>query len=260
MNPAPDARAKTSREEHCLHLLAALDSICLLEIGICYYLDNSFLLLLGRTILHILVQASQARAQLFAPSAPLVPVLTANILAVASHLLHAKPEAAARSARGYLYGGLLIVFEGQPGPISKWRLVLMDLLIFGLQLLILCVNYERRAQNKEKSISPSQQDVEAEEEGRRRSQDEVEDAGPGDAAGGIEMESLLPESGRTATRSPDTSSDDTFLTISLRSLRGSLDRGQAAAMQTSGAAESTGAMRLRALLARIARERAAANT
>ena len=45
--------------------------------------------------------------------------------------------------RGYLHGGLLIDFVGQEGPISKTKLVLLDILTLALQLLMLSVTLER---------------------------------------------------------------------------------------------------------------------
>lgn len=78
---------------------------------------------------------------------------------------------AGEGARGYLHGGLLIDFIGQKGPISKFSLVLLDLLIVGLQVVMLSVNGEvRRATMARKGITPTAavQDHDAEERGEIR--------------------------------------------------------------------------------------------
>lgn len=259
MNPATDAiRAKTTRRDHLTQLLASLDTLCFIEIAICYYCDNSLFLLCARAFVQVLIV--QARAELLATSAPLVPVLTANIISVAFHLLHASPTAASRSAHGYLHGGLIIVFEGQLGPISKSRLVLQDILISAIQLLILCISYERQVLSDTRKETPPQQDLEAEEEGRVGSQ-RRENEGAEDTGDGIEMQSLLTEAGRAPPPTTD-AADDLILTLNVRrSLTGSLDRSETATGEdSSNGPSSVGAMRLRALLTRFAAERTAANT
>lgn len=245
-------RTKTSRRDHLRSLLEALDTLCFLEIAICYYSDNSLFLLCARSFVQVLIV--QARAELLAASAPVVPVVTVNVISVALHLLHSRPEAASRSARGYLHGGLIIVFEGQLGPISKWSLILQDLLISAIQILIICIAFER--QDPKKETPP--QDLEAAEEGRVRAQESASEE-PEETTEGIEMQSLLPESGKTAPVSTVTQ-DDLILTLNIRrSLTGSMSRSQVSSEDdSSGGTASTGAMSLRALVSRIAAERAAA--
>ncbi len=59
------------------------------------------------------------------------------------HMLDPQPEAG-EASRGYLHGGILIDFVGQEGPISKSRLVVLDLLTLALQLLVLAAFLERQ--------------------------------------------------------------------------------------------------------------------
>ena len=84
--------------------------------------------------------------------------------------------------RGYIHGALLIDFVGELGPISKIRMVLLDLVIMALQFIILAVVLEREALKKgiEGSLGPATssteeepglggQDHDAEEQGIHRS-------------------------------------------------------------------------------------------
>ena len=84
--------------------------------------------------------------------------------------------------RGYIHGALLIDFVGEMGPISKIRMVLLDLVIMALQFVILAVVLEREALKKgmEGSLGPAAssteeetglggQDHDAEEQGVHRS-------------------------------------------------------------------------------------------
>lgn len=54
------------------------------------------------------------------------------------------PPAAGEDTRGYLHGGIFIDFVGQKSPVSKITLALLDILLLGLQLVILAVVLERR--------------------------------------------------------------------------------------------------------------------
>lgn len=249
-------RTKDRPSDRLKSLLEALDSLCFIEIAICYYSDNSLFLLCARSFVQVLIV--QARSELLAASAPLVPVTVVSALSLAFHLLHSRPEATSRSARGYLHGGLIIVFEGQLGPISKWSLILQDLIISALQVLILCISYEWQVLGSGKKETPPQ-DLEAAEEGRARAQENANEE-PEESSEGIELQSLLPDSGKTAPSSA-APQDDLVLTLNLRrSLTRAMSRSQNSLTEESVADTApTGAMTLRALVSRIAAERAAAN-
>ena len=120
----------------------------------------------------------------------LPPLLSANIFCIILHLWF-HPASAGEATRGYLHGGLLMDFIGQAGPSSKIHLVLLDLLVLALQLTHMSA-YMLKNRLKENATSnvqattstqsapASRQDIDAEERGVIRS-DEQQD---------IEMESL----------------------------------------------------------------------
>ena len=88
--------------------------------------------------------------------------------------------------RGYLHGGALTDFVGVKGPISKTKLVGMDLLVWALQIICLALVMERKgirsgsnARGEYDTVRTAVvQDIDAEEQGRRRSAetDGVEEA------------------------------------------------------------------------------------
>jgi hypothetical protein len=59
------------------------------------------------------------------------------------HLI-CKAPSASEEPRGYLHGGLVIDFIGQQGPTSKWKLLLLDVCIFVMQLVMVSVTVKRR--------------------------------------------------------------------------------------------------------------------
>ena len=96
--------------------------------------------------------------------------------------------------RGYIHGALLIDFVGELGPISRFRLVLLDIVVTILQFVILAIILEREGLKKdmEGSLGPAPtttleetdlagQDLDAEEQGLHRS---------AMLAGDIELQSL----------------------------------------------------------------------
>ena len=98
----------------------------------------------------------------------------------------ARPEAG-EATRGYLHGSLLTNFVGELGPISRWRMLLVDIFIALLQVVMLGVILERRGLKNAidnrvpgvrgpglvSSALPLSQDLDAEEQGIRRSQDDL---------------------------------------------------------------------------------------
>ena len=102
--------------------------------------------------------------------------------------------------RGYLHGGLLIDFVGQQGPISKVKLVLLDIMTLVFQLCILSVTVERKALKVEiegggtgtrlttETTTTFGQDHDSEERGVLRSSNTNTSAG----VSGIELQELLP--------------------------------------------------------------------
>lgn len=70
-------------------------------------------------------------------------IFSTNLLCLILHVLFS-PPAAGEATRGYLHGGILIDFVGQESPVSRIRLVSLDMLTCALQLVILAVVLERR--------------------------------------------------------------------------------------------------------------------
>ena len=251
-------RAKDTTVDHLDNLLRALDTSIFLQLAIAYVFDNLSLLLLLRAVTQVLYV--QFRPGPLSHTTQLAPTLSSTLICIVTHILHARPEATARSARGYIHGGLIVEFVGELGPIAKWRLLVQDVLVCGLQLLMLAIGYERQVLSQDKK-EETPQDIEAEEAGVRRSQDGATDA-HGETEQGIEMQSLLPQgSGRTRATAAD-AQDDLVLTLDIRrSLQGLLKRNknsQAATAEGSSASDRT--ERLSALLGRIAADRTAAGT
>jgi hypothetical protein len=107
-------------------------------------------------------------------------IFGSNILCFLLHLLCARPEAG-EATRGYLHGGMIIDFVGQKGPISKLRLLTLDLVVLTLQLVMLSVHIKRQVLKSASSTvdrstpdaevtAPSIRDHDLEERGLRRSE------------------------------------------------------------------------------------------
>lgn len=118
------------------------------------------------------------------------------------HYIFALPQAG-ESTRGYLHGGILIDFVGQRPPTWTLGLLLFDLIIWGIQCLMLAVHEEREVLRKQVNPSLGQaagaqadpaaaataetttQDLDAEERGVLREDADVVETGEG-----IEMQPL----------------------------------------------------------------------
>lgn len=112
------------------------------------------------------------------------PILGSNLLCLALHIWLSAP-AAGEATRGYLHGGLAMDFIGQLGPTSKLHLVSLDLFLLALQLVMLPASIQRRklrdaataveavgAAVSTNAAATSRQDLDSEERGVRRSQEE----------------------------------------------------------------------------------------
>lgn len=236
-------------------LLRLLDAVIFLQLGALYLQDNLTLFLFLRAV-------SQALHN--PPAVQLPPVILINVLCFATHLLSARPEAKGWASRGYLHGGLIIDFVGEPGPVSKWRLVSMDLLIFGLQLVVLVVGNEKlKAAGDPAAQEPHEasdtQDLEAAEEGRvtssTRPLTETED--------GIELQSLLPEGsghGDSHGNKPANSDpEEDIIELDMRrGLKTLLRRSRTSAATSTSTDTTQGSAGIAEILSRIAAARARA--
>lgn len=154
-----------------------------------------------------------------------------NLLCVLLHILYDAPSAG-EATRGYLHGGLPMDFIGQRGPSSKVLLLLLDLLVLSLQLVHLSAHITRQRlkgdgigaainvttpSGRQYAAAPtataqSRQDLDAEERGVRRSDEQARNEE-------IEMQNLTSAGTATAsstsqqrgTESEDTSERDSLL-------------------------------------------------
>lgn len=129
-------------------------------------------------------------------------IFVPSTLCILAHILFALPEAG-EATRGYLHGGVFIDFIGQKPPTTKFAFLFIDLVILGMQCLMLAVHQERA--RLKKIVSPSSaifgfgggdqtdqqagaaettQDHDAEERGVLRDETDV------DAGGGMELQPL----------------------------------------------------------------------
>ncbi|EXJ88286.1 hypothetical protein A1O1_05216 [Capronia coronata CBS 617.96] len=168
-------RARDTKTDHIDSLLHTLDSLIFLQLGILYFCDNLTFLLFLRAFSQVLHVRQPEALQL-------PPVVFANLLCFGAHLLQQRPGAK------YIHGGLLIDFVGEFAP-SKWRILLLDLVLFGLQLLMLVAGYEKTTISGGSRVQEARppQDLESEEAGQLRARDQ-----PSESADGIELQSLLP--------------------------------------------------------------------
>ncbi|ETN37201.1 uncharacterized protein HMPREF1541_08191 [Cyphellophora europaea CBS 101466] len=244
-----DARLRVpdQRLDHFGALTNTLASCVFIQLACSYYYDNLSILLVLRTAAQVLFVDI---------TASLGPVLFINVICILTHVLHAAPAATARSARGYIHGSLFVDLVGEPEKTSKWRLLSQDVLICALQLIMLAIAYERYLLTEGKKETTPPQTLDAEEEGRQEGVNED----TGETEDGIEMQTLLPHS-EEATASGASAQNDLVLTLNVRrSLKGLVALNKANSTVATVSSASERADRLRALLMRIAAERAGAGT
>ena len=83
----------------------------------------------------------------FLPPAPqkrpyLGAIFAPNIICILLHILTAH-SSAGEETRGYLHGGVILDLIGQRGPTSKLHLVILDILVLGMQCVMLSVVLEK---------------------------------------------------------------------------------------------------------------------
>ncbi|OJD15096.1 hypothetical protein AJ78_04613 [Emergomyces pasteurianus Ep9510] len=125
-------------------LLRDLDMLIYCELSAVYYMDCSILHFAIRAIIQFIFFTPKA-GQLPETSTtvpPIVTVFASNIFCIFLHYMSSSPVAG-EASRGYLHGGLFIDFVGQKGPVSKFRLFLLDLIILAMQVIMICVILEK---------------------------------------------------------------------------------------------------------------------
>ncbi|RAL02932.1 DSC4 family protein [Aspergillus ibericus CBS 121593] len=178
-------------------LLRDLDILIYCELSILYYMDCSITLLSLRAIIQLIF---------FTPKSPpfeptrnqpfITAILGSNFFCMLFHHFFTRPEAG-EATRGYLHGGLLIDFIGQKAPIPLARLLFLDVLVLGLDLVMLGLIVERVRIVEERGGAGAGTAVVVEEEGgssedqdRDRDRDhDLEERGEGgdEVREGIEM-------------------------------------------------------------------------
>lgn len=142
---------------------------------ICPYSSISLLGLLIRAVFHYILLTPKPPLpppfQPFPPSPPpSFPLISlTNLIPFLIHAFTRSPSAS-EVARGYLHGGILIDFVGQ-APVSKLRLVVLDFLVFGLQVVMMTLVLERRQLGPPAGSSTDSSDLPAPSRHRMRSQD-----------------------------------------------------------------------------------------
>ncbi|KIX98830.1 uncharacterized protein Z520_05291 [Fonsecaea multimorphosa CBS 102226] len=185
-------------------LLRLLDALIFLHLGILYICDNLTFLLVLRALNQVVhVQHRPAT---------ITPVIVVNLICVVTHLLQS------RSGTKRLHGGIIVDFVGEI-PRSRTYVLILDLILFSLQLVMLVAGHERQiASGEVPALQESQpQDLESEEAGQLRSRAQEQVDVPEE---GIELQSLLPEGsgedGATHQKQDEVTQDDDMILLDLK--------------------------------------------
>ncbi|ODH46157.1 hypothetical protein GX48_07763 [Paracoccidioides brasiliensis] len=178
-------------------LLRDLDMLIYCELSAVYYMDCSILYFAIRAVIQFIFFTPKAgqlpESSTNEPS--IVAVFASNIFCILFHYISSSPTAH-ETSRGYFHGGLFIDFIGQKGPISKFRLFLLDLLILAMQIIMLCVILEKertKLLSKAPEIAnstPNLQDHDSEERGMLREDEHLPGMSDETTTESIEMREL----------------------------------------------------------------------
>ncbi|KAJ5267970.1 hypothetical protein N7524_006010 [Penicillium chrysogenum] len=123
-------------------LLRDLDILIYCQLSALYYMDCSIILFGMRAIVELIFFTPKAPPFEPTRSQPFVgAIIVSNLVCMLFHAFLIHPEAG-EETRGYLHGGLFIDFVGQ-APVSVYRLLLFDLLIFLIDFIMLGLIIER---------------------------------------------------------------------------------------------------------------------
>ncbi|KAI6836282.1 hypothetical protein KC340_g4750 [Hortaea werneckii] len=173
-------------------LLRSVDILVYAQLSAIYYLDCSFFRFFLRALPHFVFLTPKPA---FFPEHPadrpyIGSILGTNILCILLHLIYVSPSGG-ESTRGYLHGGLVMDFIGQQGGAGRMHLLMLDLILLCLQLTQLCAKTTKlklkkgpvqvtTSAGREYNAAPTTQDIDSEERGVRRSEEQD----------GIEMQNL----------------------------------------------------------------------
>ncbi|KAK6504053.1 hypothetical protein TWF506_002268 [Arthrobotrys conoides] len=160
----------TKKSEWLDHMLRNLDIVTYCHFSYLYFLDISFIRFLIRAIVQINLFAQRPpnfpTPQRTQKRSAVVSIFGSTLICFLFHLF-SEPASGSEATGGYLHGGMIIDFVGQEGPISRFRLIFLDLIILLLQLTMLTVKVSKQDlldSSGPNRVTPSQ-DLDDEERG-----------------------------------------------------------------------------------------------
>ncbi|KKY18935.1 hypothetical protein UCRPC4_g04657 [Phaeomoniella chlamydospora] len=172
-------------------LLATLDTTLYVELAAIYYLDARLSTFLLRALLQVLILSPRVPSSFQPPTVidplnnPIIGVLfSTNVICILAHLISDGPQAG-EVTQFYNHGGIFVDFVGEKTPVSRLRLLLLDGLVFIIQIVMMAVMMEKSKLSKlqDNTIIPStsntstinadgHQDLDAEERGMNADADD----------------------------------------------------------------------------------------
>jgi len=200
--------------EFVTHLLRGLDSLVFAEMSALYYMECSMFRFIIRAIGQLMYLSPKDESFPFlmqANRSHVALIVIPNLWCMLVHLFAAMPRGPDYH-RGYQHGGLVIDFIGQKPPAYRIYYLLADVLLLGLQCLMLAIHTEReklRLSLKtfrplagdtalEAATARTIDDLDAEEQNIRSSGPSVAEASGHDD--GIELQPLRRSSSRRRRR------------------------------------------------------------
>lgn len=190
--------AKTEAKDVLNGLINDLHNLILITISAVYYFDCF-------SLLYLLRFSSQNQSR----TVGVRIVIVANAVCILTHLLHTLPKPTLQDK--WNHGGMLVDFVGEK-PTSRFKLLLFDFLILGLQILHLALFYKKpTVGDANERTSSSVQDLDAEEAGISRANPPT----TVETDEGIEMQSLLQPQNRDDEREGSSTQDleDTIIVL-----------------------------------------------
>ena len=146
---APSHSATIFRSRTAKHItllgsfLGTLDLVFFIQLSTIYYLDCRLSTYLLRAVSQLVLlsprvpSAFQAPASLDPTIHPLIGIIfSTNLICFIIHVVGKGPQAG-EITQFYNYGGILVDFIGERTPISKFRILTLDILVCGLQIVML---------------------------------------------------------------------------------------------------------------------------
>jgi len=127
------------------HLLKGLDTVVFAELSALYYMECSLFRFIIRSAGQFMYLSPKDEAFPFLMPAGrmhVILILVPNLWCMLVHLFASLPEGP-EYHRGYQQGGLIIDFVGQKPPTYRLYYFLADILLLGLQCLMLTIHTER---------------------------------------------------------------------------------------------------------------------